>query len=295
MRRIACFVLSLSLLTASCTSLPKTPPPQPFQLTQQEEQSVDHLLVRWEKWNAGVKTYDCKVKRWTYSDVFGRPDEAAFVELGTIKYAAPDHCLFKIDTAEKNDLAVPSDSRRAEHWVFDGKSITEFNHTKRQVIEYKLPAKSQASQFLSGPLTFPPSAIVGLLFGFGASDLPSPLPFSAKAKDLKEQYYLREFAPPTEAKDQVMLEAYPRSAQLAACLQKLQLIFNAKNMSPYAMRIVQPNGRDSVVYQFYDAAVNAKPSSDDDPFHPAVPQGWQKIAEDPRPGLSLLDPHIGAP
>ena len=53
-------------------------------------------------------------------------------------------------------------------------------------------------------------------------------------------------------------------------------------MSPLAMKIVQPNGKDYVVYQFYDIAVNSPPSPPGaDSFHPAVPFGWQKIVEEP--------------
>ena len=53
-------------------------------------------------------------------------------------------------------------------------------------------------------------------------------------------------------------------------------------MSPYAMKITQPNGKDYVVYQFYDVVVNGPPAPPGaDPFHPTVPIGWQKIVEEP--------------
>jgi TIGR03009 family protein len=286
----------LSLLTASCTSVPKTPPKPPFQLTHEEEQNVDRLLARWEQWNTGVKTYDCKFKRWVYDGVFGPADRAQYVEFGSIKYAAPNRCLWQVYGAEKDGKAVPIDDGRMEHWAFDGKSIIEWRHTRREIIEHRLPADIQASRIISGPLTFPFSTLGWLFLGDPPSDAGGPVPFSAKAKDLKEHYCIRQLASPSEPKDQIRLEAYPRTRMSAACFQRVELIFQAADMSPRAMKLVQPNGKDSVVYEFYDVAVNAPLVSSDDPFHPTVPSGWQKkIAEDPKPGTSLLEPHIGAP
>jgi hypothetical protein len=45
------------------------------------------------------------------------------------------------------------------------------------------------------------------------------------------------------------------------------------------VKIVQTNGKDYVVYQFYDIAINQPTQPGDDPFHPAMPSGWKKIGE----------------
>jgi TIGR03009 family protein len=212
--------------------------------------------------------------------VFGKPDEPRYVELGEIKYATPDRALFRVDTAEKDGKGYPIEDARAEHWVFDGKSIIEYNHKTKRVIEHKLPPDFHGSRILDGPLTFPPAGLVlSSLFGVPAS--PYPYPFGAKAEELKKQFYLRE-STPADQHDQIWLEAYPRSSAVAANCQKLQLIFRASDMSPFAMKIVQPNGKDHIVYQFYNIVVNS-PSTlpADDPFHPAVPIGWRKIVEEP--------------
>jgi TIGR03009 family protein len=295
-RHIAIFFAILASLTNSCLAVPKVGPSAPFQLTRDEQQNVDRLLARWEQWNAGARTFDCRFKRWVYDGVFGPPNEARFVELGSIKYAAPDRCLWQVYGAEKDGKTVPIDDARMEHWAFDGKSIIEWQHARREIIEHRLPADTQTSRIVSGPLTFPFSTLGWLFLGGPPSDAGGPVPFSAKAKDLKELYYIRQIAPLSEPKDQIRLEAYPRTRMSAAFFQRLEIIFHAADMSPHAMKLVQPNGKDSVVYQFYDVAVNAASSSIDDPFHPAVPYGWQKkLAEEPKPGVSLLEPHIGAP
>ena len=282
MRRIACLIVML-VLTASRSSAPTAPPTPPFKLTGEEEQKVDRLLARWEQWNAGLKTFDCRFKRWTYDTVFGRPDEAAFVELGTIKYAAPDHGLFRVDTADENGKEVAIEPRRAEHWAFDGKSVFEVNSVKRQVIEHRRPRELQGSRLVDGPLSF--LFPIGQLYCLTDAAEPNhpPIPFGAKARDIKRQYYLRTITPADRRQDEIWLEAYPRSSGFACWYQKFQLklIFSAKDMSPVAIQIVQPCGRgDYAVYRFYDISLNALPTPPgDDPFHPAVPYGWQKIVE----------------
>ena len=200
-------------MTASCTSTPSVKLDPPFKSTPDEEKNVDRLLARWEQWNAGAKTFDCRFKRWVYDAVFGRPDEPRFVELGSIKYAAPDRWMFRVDTTEENRKEVPIDPRRAEHWIFDGKSIVDFDHAKKQVVEHKLPPNLQGKRLIDGPLTFPMFS-AGLFWWIkGPPEPPTPGPFNAKAKDLKEQYYIREITP-ADKRDQIWLEAYPRSTEL---------------------------------------------------------------------------------
>jgi TIGR03009 family protein len=289
MRRISWLIVAL-LLTASCSSTPTAKPTPPFKLTADEEKNVDHLLARWEQWNAGVKTFDCRFKRWTYDTVFGRPDEPRSVELGDLKYAAPDRWLFHVDTADNNGKEVPIDNNRAEHWAFDGKSLIEYSHVKKQVVEHKLPPNLQGKRLVDGPLTFPMFSAGLYWLGWGVPDSAIRAPFSAKAKDLKEQYYLREITP-AKQHDEIWLEAYPRTAALAANCHRLQLIFRAADMSPLAMKIEQPNGKNYVVYQFYEILLNKQERFPRvDPFHPPVPYGWRKIVEEPLAARSSRSP-----
>jgi TIGR03009 family protein len=260
MRRIGWPVVVL-LLAASCSTVEmanwKMPPP--FKSTPDEERNVDRLLDRWEQWNAGVKTFDCGFKRWTFDVTFGPPNQPKWVDLGEIKYAAPNHALYRVDTTEKDGKEVPIEDARAEHWAFDGRSVIEWRHVAREVVEYKLPPDS-GIKGLDGPLTLGPFIMLG-----------------GKAKQFKEQYYVREVTPRNGSPDQIWLEAYPRTGLLAADFQKLQLIFRKSDMSPYAMKMTQPNGKDYIVYQFYDIAVNKATKPGGDSFPPAKPFGWQKI------------------
>ena len=252
--------------------------PPPFKSTPDGETKVDRLLARWEAWNAGVKTFDCHFKRWTYDTVFGPPNRPKFVDLGTIKYAAPDKSLFRVDATEKNGKQCPVENARAEHWTFDGKSIIEYNHRKKAMIVHKLPPEFQGSKLVDGPLAFGvPALAFSSLFGLPVT---CPFPFAATAKQLKEQYFLHEVTPRNAPPTRYGSKPIPARERLPASMHHLQLIFRASDMSPFAMRLTQPNGKDYVVYQFYDVAVNKPPKPADDPFHPAKPFGRQKMIEE---------------
>ena len=226
-------------------------------------------------------TFDCRFKHWTYDMVFGPTSQPKWVDSGIIKYAAPDCAFFRVDRAEKDGKELPIEDSRAEQWMFDGKSVFELNVVKKQLIEHKLPPEYQGSRLVDGPLAFSfPTAIFVGLFG-GPPPKPQPFPLGAKAEELKRQYYIRAIAPPNQ-RDEVWLEAYPRFRQITWCCQRLQLVFNAKDMSPFALMVVQPNGKDYTTYNFHDVVVNGPPSpANDDPFHPVAPMGWQKIVDEP--------------
>ena len=173
---------------------PPQPPKPPFTLTAQEQAELDRVLSLWEERNHSVKTFDCRFKRWTYDTVFGPANQAKFIDMGAIKYAAPDRGLFRVDSTEKDGKEAPIEDARAEHWISDGKAIFIFNPTKKQLIEQRLPPELQGKAIANGPL---------------------PFVFGAEAKKLKERYWIRVITP-ADVKDHVWLEAYPRYQQDAA-------------------------------------------------------------------------------
>jgi len=235
-------------------------PRPPFQLSPHEEAQVERVLNLWEQQSREIKTFDCRFKRWIYDVVFGPPNQAKYIELGVIKYAAPDRGLFRVETTEKDGKEVPIDDSRAEHWICDGKSVFEFAPAKKQLIEHKLPPELQ---------------------GKAIADTPLPFIFGAEAEKLKQRYFIRLITPP-DVKDQIWLEAYPRFQRDAANFQRAQFIITIQGMLPYALRLVQPNGKDYTVYQFYDIVVNDPLQLfRGNPFRPFTPLGWKKIVEEP--------------
>ncbi len=237
---------------------PQKPPPPPFTLSPQEEAEVNRVLSVWEEHNRDIKRFDCQFKRWIYDVVFGPPDQAKFIDVGTIKYAKPDRGLFRIDsTVNKDGKEVGIDNARAEHWVCDGKSVFVYSPGKKQLIEQQLPPEMQGKAIADGPL---------------------PFVFGAEAKKLKERYWIRLLPP--DKKDQILLEAFPRHQQDTANFHHAQFIITAEKMEPYALNIVQPNGKDHTVYQFFDTVVNDPLRLFKvDPFRAPTPLGWQKIVQ----------------
>jgi TIGR03009 family protein len=245
------------------------PPPPPFQLTPQQEAQVDRALNLWEQRNKDIKTFDCHFKRWIYDVVFGPPSEAKFIEIGVIKYAAPDRGLFRVEKEEKDKKETPIPDARAEHWIADGKSIWEYKPGQRKLIEHKLPPELQGKAIVETPLPF--------LFG-------------AEAQKLKQRYWIRIATPPN-VQDQVWLEAYPRFQKDAANFHHSLFIITTQGMVPFALRVVQPNGKDFTTYQFYDIVVNDPLRLfQGDPFRAYTPLGWQKIVEEPPPPAQARRP-----
>jgi TIGR03009 family protein len=235
------------------------PPEPPVTLTPQEEAARDQVLLMWENRNKDIKKFDAKFKRWTYDAVFGKPGVPKFVDLGSVIYAAPDQGLYAVDfTEEKNVLKAIGDDR-AEKWICDGRAVFEYNYKTRKVIEHKLPPDQQGKAIANSPLPF--------LFG-------------SEAKALKQRYFIRLVTPPN-VQDQYWLEAYPRFQQDAANFSSAQFIINKKDMTPFALKMVEPNKTNSVVYQFYDVGVNIPPGLfGGNPLRPSLPFGWQKTVDD---------------
>ncbi len=241
-------------------------PPPPFTLTPQQQAQVDRILDQWEKHNQSIKTFDCRFKRWIYDTVFvekDKPNEAKFVEMGIVKYKAPDRGKFCVETAERNGSIEPIGDARAEQWVSDGKSIFEFKYAQKEMIEHVLPPRLQ---------------------GKAIADTPLPFLFGSEAQRLKQRYWIRVITP-GDAKGQVWLEAWPRYQQEKANFDRAEFIINQADMSPVALKLVQPNGKDYTTYAFYDVVVNDPLQffHVSDPFRPMTPFGWKRIVEQPPP------------
>jgi TIGR03009 family protein len=270
--------------------------PAPFRVSKDEQAVVDRILERWERWNADAKTFECRFKRWTYDSIFGKPGEATFVELGQIHYAVPGRSAMRVDQKEVAGQTVPIGADRAERWQFDGKSVYGYNAASKRINEYALPPDIQKAvgRAADGPLAFasPYAGVFSALFHKSAAYYP--IPFGARANDLKHQYYLRETTPANAKGEQLWLEAFPRNAALAANFDHLQLILAAKDASPIAIRIVQPNQRDCIDYQFYSVVVNGvSPQAADDWFRPTVPAGWSLISDPMRGARTTQNTHTG--
>jgi hypothetical protein len=51
-------------------------------------------------------------------------------------------------------------------------------------------------------------------------------------------------------------------------------------MQPHALKLVALNGKDAIVYQFFDPAINVQPGMfSADPTRASLPFGWEKVVD----------------
>jgi TIGR03009 family protein len=243
---------------------PLPPPTAPFQLSQAEQQLLDQVLARWEKQSSRIKTFKCNFGRWDVDQTFG-PKQNNYVRSdgkGYIKYKAPDHGVYRVTELTEWDadkqVYVPK-AEGLDHWVCDGKTIFEFNDAKRQLIERPLAPEMQGKAITDGPL---------------------PFIFGARADEIKRRYWMRDITPTAQAGTQIWLEAWPKFQQDRANYHHAIVILNQSDFMPWALRIIQPDGKNSMDYQFVNTVVNDPLSTLKLDFAPPVtPWNWQRVVE----------------
>ena len=225
------------------------PPRAPFQLTPREQANLDWVLNTWQQRSDKVKTLECGFTRWQYDPVFGDPNKPN-VDEGVINYRAPD----------KGEFHVQKPKQREERWVCDGTSIYQYDFEKKLLTQHKLPRELQGKAIVESPL---------------------PFIFGAEAAKLKQRYFLRIKTPPDVQGQQTWLEAYPRFQRDAGSFQRAELILTNKDMTPYALQIYAPGGKNRTVYQFHNIAVNDPLAFLKKTFHVLTPPFWKKVVEEP--------------
>jgi hypothetical protein len=230
MRRVI-WLTGLAVLLASCRAVEDKPLPPPFQLAANQEKNVNRLLDRWDQWNATTKAFKCRFKHWKYDSVFGPPDRPMRIDNGTIEYAASGRGKYQVDSIEENGQPRVSTD-------------------KGLVLSPASDAKAGVGLNISDPIAVS-SPLLRVDVNNSAITLFHPL--KGKIAELKRLYYFREITP-ADAKDEIWLEAFPRSTHVAMWTQEVQLIFHTRDMSPKAIKIVAPGGRSRDVYLFFDAS-----------------------------------------
>jgi TIGR03009 family protein len=240
---------------------PAPTPQAPFTLSQQEEASLDRLLIDWQNMSGNVKTFAAKFNRFDYDGVFGKADTPKRVVEGSLKYAAPDKGFYEL-----ND--------QSEKWICTGDTIFEFRADQKQVREHPLPPNMR---------------------GKAISDGPMPFVFGVEAGKMKARYWLRIVTFPNQQPNQVGLEAFPRHAKDAANFTKVDIILTFEHnngtvtkLEPYAINLILPNGKDRTAYQFTEMTTNGFLDGVGNTLNifvrPAIPFGWQhQVMDDDGP------------
>jgi TIGR03009 family protein len=147
-----------------------------------------------------------------------------------------------------------------EHWVCDGKSVFEYRHKEKQLVERPIPSHLQGQAIADGPLPF--------LFG-------------AEAAKLKARYWMRIEQPQNPNPNEIWLVARPRYQAQAADFSEVEVILDRQRLLPKAMQVHFPTGNRHV-YMF--DIENAKVNSALDRFQalfsrPRTPAGWKRVVE----------------
>ncbi len=245
------------------------PPAADWQLDPADEARLDQVLIPWQQKSAAIKTLAARFKKVEYKVIFnGNPDKPTHIGDGKVAYARPDKGLFRVEDAE--DAA-------GEHWVCTGKSVFQFDHDLKRLVEYPLPPDMRGRAIADGPLPF--------LFG-------------VEAEAMKSRYFMRVITP-SDIKDEIWIEAYPRTRQDAVNYQQVDLILSAKTLLPAAIQIFDPNGKDRTVYTFSDIETNSAGQAFKELLNvfiePRTPLGWKKVVEEmPSGAQPAAPPRVGS-
>ena len=254
---------------------PQAPPG--FQLNQLQQEYLDAVLSAWEVHSGKVNTFRCTFERWEYNPTFGPgPDIPLNKDKGELSFQKPDKGSFQITEIKrwqaapappgqqppqpaKGDWAVQKDAI-GEHWVCDGKSVFEYRHDQKQLVERPIPPQFQGQAIVDGPLPF--------LFG-------------AEAKKLKDRYWLRVDQQPNQDPNQIWLVALPRFRAQAADFRAVRVILDRQQMLPVAMQVQLPDGsRHDYMFDVANATINSPFAKMQQFFErPRIWPGWKRVVE----------------
>jgi TIGR03009 family protein len=262
-------------MQAAAQQVPPVQVPAGFQLNPLEQAALDQVLTAWQNQSAKITTFKCDFERWEYNLVFGpsrdiplnknrgelsfgRPDKGSFqiTELNTWKDIPPPQG--QPAPAEKKGTWVPQPNAIGEHWVCDGKSVFEYRHDQKHLVERQIPPQFQGQAIVDGPLPF--------LFG-------------ADANKLKARYWMR--LEQQQNQNQIWLVALPKLQAQAADFRAVEVILDRGQLLPTHMQVHLPNG-DRHVYTFNiaSAAINSPLQKLQAIFtRPRLPVGWKRIVE----------------
>lgn len=248
--------------------------PPGFNLNTLQQARLDQVLNAWEMKSGKIDTFKCSFERWEYNVAFGPGRNIPLnKDKGELSYHRPDMGSFQITEVNTFQAqAVPPGQQPAaqpqgtwvkqpdaigEHWVCDGKSIFEYRHDQKQLVERPIPPQLQGKAIADGPLPF--------LFG-------------AEAEKLKQRYWIRI---EQENADQFWLVARPKFQEQAAEFTEVDVMLDRQQLLPTHMQVHLPNGsRHLYMFDLANASVNSPLARLQAMFErPRTPFGWKRVVE----------------
>jgi TIGR03009 family protein len=251
-------------------------PPQGFQLNALQQAALHQVLHTWKQQSGQVTTFKCTFERLEYDVAFGPARDIPLNKnKGELSFGKPDKGSFRIteiNTWQAKPVAPggPPPVHRegdwilqpnvvGEHWVCDGKSVFQYRHNQKQLVEHPIPPQLQGQAIADGPLPF--------LFG-------------AEPEKLKDRYWLRLEQQANQ--NQIWLTALPKYQAQAADFRAVEVILDRQQMLPTHMRVHLPNGSQHVyVFDIANASINNPIARIQNWFQlPRLPSGWKRIVEE---------------
>ena len=251
-------------------------PPPGFQLNALQQAFLNQVLDAWQAESGKINTFSCDFERLDFNAAF-RPAEnmPLSIDKGELSYSKPDKGSFRISEIKKwqqkpaaegqqppaqiqGEYVVQSEAI-GEHWVCDGKSVFEYRHNQKLLVERPIPPPLQGKAIMDGPLPF--------LFG-------------ADANKLKARYWLRVIQ---DNDTEIWLEALPKHQADAANFSLVRVILDRQKVLPKAMEVNLPD-RSRHVYKFdlANASINHPLARLGALFdRPRTPAFWKHVIDEP--------------
>jgi TIGR03009 family protein len=248
--------------------------PPGFELNAIQQARLDQMLDAWQSESGKIVTFKCAFERWEYNVAFGPGQQIPLnKDKGEVSYHRPDKGSFQITEinvfqaqpippgqqppAQPQGSWVKQPNAIGEHWVCDGKSVFEYRHDQKQLVERPIPKELQGQAIADGPLPF--------LFG-------------AEAAKLKQRYWIRI---EQETASEFWLIAKPRHQAQAADFTEVEVMLDRERLLPKAMQVHLPSGsRHLYMFDLANASVNSRLALLQSLFErPRTPLGWKRVVE----------------
>lgn len=239
------------------------PPPDDYQLSQDEAELLDRFLDKWEEFGRDIKKVACSVEsKEQGGGLYGEDKKTPLSHtFGIFRFIAPNKLSYHIQGEFIYDQGTPSEKEKKPEYkkglsetkfVLDGKSLTEYDFKNRVALVTPIPEDQQNKD-----LTI---------------DGPIPIFFIAKAANLKRRFYLKLVTKPEKQDKEVWIEAWPRQAIDAQSFQRIIITLRLSDLQPYYMRQYHANGKSYSEFWFYDIAVNKGLWN----IEPKIDFGWKR-------------------
>lgn len=277
----AIFAVWLPLRTSAQQQRPRTQSMRVETLSPE----LEKVFKDWELASDNFKKLRGDFHRIVYDSVFQVEKRA----VGTFYFDAPDKGRLDIKPDKSVKPGTVSRKKRGKkdgkpfsvvpdqeaHWICNGKEVSYIDVVQKVVKVSQIPEENRGDNIIDGPLPF--------LFGM-------------KAEEAKRRYQQLALNPRKPYEVPVAgrlvkvfhIHARPRWKKDAAYWSKAEVLLDAKNFYPVAIKLIDPAGNSETVYAFSNVH---EPSWWDDrkkPFVVKIPRGFKRVVNHSGPTMPLL-------